>query len=75
MKRENCPFRGYPSLKQRSYDEICMLCDWEDETYSEHNPEKVSGRSNGDYSLKEARRNFKAHLTMLDSLYLVGQKI
>lgn len=64
MHREKCPCCGYPTLKKRSYDEICMLCDWEDGSFSEYTPEKIDGGPNGDYSLKEARRNFEAHLTM-----------
>lgn len=64
MMRENCPCCGYPTLKKRSYDEICMLCDWEDGGYNELNPEKIDGGPNGEYSLEEARRNFEVHLIM-----------
>ena len=64
MIRENCPCCGYLTLKKRSYDEICMLCDWEDGSYNELDPEKIDGGPNGDYSLADARRNFEAHLTM-----------
>lgn len=64
MTRENCPCCGYPTLKKRSYEEICVLCDWEDGDYNELNPEKIDGGPNGDYSLAEAKRNFDTHLTM-----------
>lgn len=64
MKRENCPCCGYPTLKKRCYDEICMLCDWEDWGYSELDPEIIDGGPNGDYSLEEAKQNFETHLTM-----------
>ncbi|MDN3451079.1 CPCC family cysteine-rich protein [Planococcus sp. APC 3906] len=64
MMREICPCCAYPTLEKRSYDEICILCDWEDGSYNELDPEKIDGGPNGDYSLAGARRNFEAHLTM-----------
>lgn len=81
MKREQCPCCGYPTLKRRSHDEICILCDWEDEDFSEQHPQKITGGPNGDYSLEEARRNFGIHFTMyrkkpkaFTSAYIVKQK-
>lgn len=62
--RENCPCCRYPTLQARCFNEICLLCDWEDGAYNELYPEKVDGGPNGDYSLQEARQNFHAHLSM-----------
>ncbi|MDQ0427244.1 hypothetical protein QOZ98_000069 [Planomicrobium stackebrandtii] len=82
MNREKCPCCGYPTLNRRSYDEICILCDWQDSGYSEQTPETMDGGPNGDYSLEEARRNFAVHFTMyrekprsIPSAFLVKKRI
>ncbi|MGO1060120.1 CPCC family cysteine-rich protein [Planococcus sp. FY231025] len=64
MKREKCPCCGFPTLQNRGQNEICRLCDWEDDNQDESVSAEILGGPNGDYSLKEARRNFKKNLHM-----------
>ncbi len=64
MQREKCPCCGFLTLQElRSY-EICELCDWEDDGQGDSNATEIFGGPNGDYSLTEARRNFKENLSM-----------
>lgn len=56
----NCPCCGYPTLEERQGWEICCLCNWEDDPHAD----EVWGGPNQDYSLTEARENFKKHYTM-----------
>ena len=58
-KFEKCPCCGYPTLENRYDNEICFLCEWEDD-YSYEGP-------NFDYELEEARDNFKKYLVMFRS--------
>ncbi|NJM76596.1 MAG: hypothetical protein HC852_13445 [Acaryochloridaceae cyanobacterium RU_4_10] len=60
-KRCNCPCCGYPTLGQLNAYEICELCNWEDDGQDDANAEEVRGGPNADYSLAEARRNFKVY--------------
>jgi hypothetical protein len=44
--------------------EICELCNWEDDGQDDANAEEVRGGPSADYSLAEARRNFKVYRVM-----------
>jgi len=57
--RDQCPCCGFPTLGGRAFFEICTLCNWEDDGQDDHNTDEVLGGPNADYSLTEARRNFK----------------
>lgn len=59
-----CPCCHYPTLSERQTYEICSLCNWEDEGQDDHDADEVLGGPNKDYSLTEARENFKKYLTM-----------
>lgn len=58
-----CPCCGYYTLKVRGRFEVCYLCDWEDDGQDDKDADAVRGGPNGDYSLKEARENFKKYYT------------
>lgn len=58
-----CPCCHFPTLTERRGYEICALCNWEDDGQDDHNADKVLGGPNKDYSLAEARENFKNYLT------------
>ncbi|WP_052807111.1 CPCC family cysteine-rich protein [Mesobacillus subterraneus] len=62
MQREKCPCCGYPTLEERGNFEICKLCNWEDDGQDDPYADEVWGGPNGDYSLTEARKNFKENL-------------
>lgn len=64
MNYEKCPCCGFPTLEERSSYEICIFCSWEDDGQNDPCANQVLGGPNGDYSLTEARRNFKENLTM-----------
>lgn len=64
MQREKCPCCGFLTLQERRSYEICALCDWEDDGQGDSNANEIFGGPNWDYSLIEARRNFKENLTM-----------
>ncbi|WP_144556019.1 CPCC family cysteine-rich protein [Bacillus sp. X1(2014)] len=64
MQREKCPCCGYPTLEERGVFEICILCNWEDDGQDDPDADEVWGGPNGDYSLTEARKNFKENLIM-----------
>ncbi len=64
MNRQNCPCCGYPTLEERRGWEICCLCNWEDDGQDDPHADKVWGGPNQDYSLTEARENFKKHYIM-----------
>lgn len=64
MIRHNCPCCGYPTLEERRDWEICCLCNWEDDGQDDPHADKVWGGPNQDYSLTEARENFKKHYIM-----------
>ena len=63
-KRFICPCCGYPTLDERAGYDICILCDWEDDGQSDLDADLIKGGSNGDYSLTEARENFKRYIVM-----------
>lgn len=52
-----CPVCDYPTIYEPGGYEICDLCDWEDDDFD-------GAGANGDYTLEEARRNFRCHLSM-----------
>jgi len=64
LNRYVCPCCNYPTLNERNSYEICGLCCWEDDGQDESNASKILGGPNQDYSLAEARYNFKQYLTM-----------
>lgn len=64
MNREKCPCCGFPTLEELNGYEICELCSWEDDGQGDLNANEVLGGPNADYSLTEARKNFKEKLTM-----------
>ncbi|MEE3953448.1 CPCC family cysteine-rich protein [Peribacillus frigoritolerans] len=64
MQREKCPCCGFPTLEERGIYDICELCNWEDDGQDDPYANQVWGGPNGDYSLTEARRNFKENLIM-----------
>ncbi|MCP1124146.1 CPCC family cysteine-rich protein [Bacillus sp. 3103sda1] len=64
MQREKCPCCGYPTLEERGIFEICKLCNWEDDGQDDSYVDEVLGGPNEDYSLTEARKNFKENLIM-----------
>ena len=59
-----CPCCGYPTLSERGAYNICPLCDWEDDGQDDPHADEIWGGPNSDYSLSEARTNFKKYLTM-----------
>ena len=62
--RYPCPCCGYPTLPNRGEYDICELCNWEDDGQDDPHADEVWGGPNRDYSLGEARLNFKDHLVM-----------
>ena len=62
--RVRCPCCGYPTLSELAAYEICELCNWEDDGQSEAEADDVWGGPNSDYSLSEARENFKRFRVM-----------
>jgi hypothetical protein len=61
-----CPCCGYPTLDEKSAHEICSLCNWEDDGQGDEDADLVTGGPNYEYSLSEARNNFKKYLIMYD---------
>src|SRR5262249_38408744 len=61
-----CPCCGYLTLLMRENYEICELCYWEDDGQGDDEADDVWGGPNQDYSLTQARSNFKLYLSMYD---------
>lgn len=59
-----CPCCFMPTLQARAAYDACEICDWEDDGQDSDDADVVRGGPNGDYSLREARENFKQHFTM-----------
>ena len=59
-----CPCCGRPSLFVPAEYDICPICFWEDDGQDDPNAAEVWGGPNRDYSLAEARENFREHGTM-----------
>lgn len=53
-----CPCCGYFTLDARCSWEICIICFWEDDGQDDVDADKVSGGSNGKYSLTDFRIEF-----------------
>lgn len=75
MTEENnpvkCPCCNLPTLSEIAAYEICTVCGWEDDGQNDDNSEKVLGGPNKDYSLNEARANFKK----FNSMYREGDEL
>jgi hypothetical protein len=54
-----CPCCDYPMFDESQSYGICRVCSWEDD-----DGDGTDGGPNGDYTLEEARKNFKQYLTM-----------
>ena len=59
-----CPCCFMPTLEERAAYDICSICFWEDDGQDSDDAEIVRSGPNADYSLKEARENFKVNHTM-----------
>jgi hypothetical protein len=59
-----CPCCGYPTLPELASYEICELCNWEDDGQGDEAADEMWGGANSDYSLTEARINFRKHRVM-----------
>ncbi len=53
-----CPCCRHLTLDERSANEICAVCFWEDDGQDDHDADEVRGGPNGHLSLTQARRNF-----------------
>lgn len=53
-----------PTLEVRDAYEICPICFWEDDGQDTDDADDIRGGPNADYSLDEARSNFKVNHTM-----------
>lgn len=72
VKLWECPCCSYPTLTELNSYEICYLCKWEDDGQGDKDADLVKGGPNKDYSLSEARLNFRQYLIMyrpLDDLF------
>ena len=58
-ERHQCPCCGYPTLDEVAIYDLCLLCFWEDDGQDDDTADDVRYGPNSDYSLSEARRNFK----------------
>jgi len=58
-----CPCCGYPTLTERGGYDICLICWWEDDGQDDASADEIWGGPNSDYSLTEARENFKKYQT------------
>jgi hypothetical protein len=63
-KRFKCPCCGYPTLDEQGLYGICKICNWEDDGQDDSNANIVLGGPNGEYSLTQARNNFKQYFIM-----------
>jgi hypothetical protein len=74
MLRFQCPCCYYPTLHEEDGDEICYLCGWQDDGQDDPYADEVWGGPNKDYSLTEARENFKKNYTQYrDKIHILGQ--
>lgn len=62
--RVPCPCCGYLTISSIGACEICKLCNWEDDGEAWLRVHEATGGPNGDYSLAEARDNFKRYRVM-----------
>ena len=54
-----CPCCGFLTLTERGLDEICAVCNWQDDGQDDEDADKVRGGPNKLLSLTQARANFK----------------
>jgi hypothetical protein len=54
-----CPCCGFKTLLDRGGDDICPVCNWEDDGQDGHDADRVRGGPNGTLSLTQARQNFR----------------
>ncbi|MDN3232684.1 CPCC family cysteine-rich protein [Priestia megaterium] len=66
MRRVPCPCCEYLTLENANDYEICILCNWEDDGQDDPHADEIWGGPNGEYSLTQARINFKKHNSMYD---------
>lgn len=64
MNTFQCPCCGYLTLDEQGRHDICWLCNWQDDGQNDLDADRVKGGPNADYSLTEARHNFKHNYTM-----------
>ena len=64
--RFSCPCCGYPTLRDRGWDEICYLCSWEDDGQDDRDADDVRGGPNHQWSLTRARDNFVTYGIMYE---------
>lgn len=62
--RVACPCCGFATLSEAAADDICELCNWEDDGQDNADAGTALGGPNGNYSLAEARANFRRFLVM-----------
>lgn len=78
FNKELCPCCNLPTLSELGSFEICSVCGWEDDGQNDTNSKKVLGGPNKDYSLDEARGNFKMHKSMYresDTMFPIIRKV
>ncbi len=59
-----CPCCYLPTLSKRGHNSVCAVCSWEDDRQDSHYTDCLTGSSNGDYSLRDARNHFRKNQTM-----------
>ncbi len=57
LKLFTCPGCGYPTLTERAVYDICVICQWEDDSQDDKEADNVWGGPNGNLSLTENRIN------------------
>jgi cysteine-rich CPCC protein len=63
-ERYLCPCCFMPTLHSRAEFDMCNLCSWEDDGQDSDDADTVRGGPNADYSLREAKENFRLYFTM-----------
>lgn len=54
-----CPCCKIDTILEKGGFEICPVCSWQDDGQDDDSADEIFGGPNQDYSLKEARNNFK----------------
>jgi hypothetical protein len=62
-----CPCCFYPMLKNSGTGGTCQICGWTDTGQADADAGEIKGGPNGDYSLREARSNFRKSFDMYRS--------
>ena len=62
-----CPCCFYPTLNNHGSRETCNICGWTDIGQGDADAGEVRGGPNADYSLRQARTNFRKFLDMYRS--------